>query len=274
MNDTLKIIREVVGRSDPQPQSLPSLSSLQVAATLILDAIAVAETIELQFGEYLLPPEPGYYVPTSAQPVLTPGEYYFQIRPRKGAVPERVVLQSIEQALPNLDIYNRKGKLAVAAPLIKSLSLEPQVPSRGLQVIYSAVDQTLRSNAAWSQRGVGHCGAFLGDHLREQYRACIPDDDDAMYLLTQKRNQLAAQGRTYELATLERQLVQLESNAELRSKLVDATVDLRTEVQQFIGADKWVMHFHYLRGLDIVVEKTVDFRIFDWERRMASGEWK
>jgi hypothetical protein len=46
------------------------------------------------------------------------------------------------------------------------------------------------------------------------------------------------------------------------------------EVKQFMGPDKWVIHLVRRSYLDLVVEKTVDYRIYDWTRRMQSGEWK
>jgi hypothetical protein len=69
-------------------------------------------------------------------------------------------------------------------------------------------------------------------------------------------------------------LPEYRGNIDFLELIAGHLVDVRTEVREFVGPDRWIMHFHTLRGRDIIVEKTIDFRIFDWERRKQAGEWK
>ena len=64
------------------------------------------------------------------------------------------------------------------------------------------------------------------------------------------------------------------NNQEVLGRASDLLLDMRSDLQRFLGNDHWVMHFHHRCGNDYAVEKTIDFRIFDWERRMKDGEWK
>lgn len=231
------------------------MNNYQVTKQLLLDAKPVAEEIEARFGLYLLPPDCGLYLPTSLQPVMRAHEQYYQLMPVEGNLPtvEKIHVQAdIKGAVYNLD-----AERVVPAGQVKRLSAQPQLPVRGLQVVFAAVDHTLRQHAAWAKKPVGHCGAFLAEYLKEDYHQCLPEDEADLEFLRRKG---------YPLQRLQR-------NSELREQLTDALVEIREQVRQFIGQDRWVMHFHYAQGLDIVVDKTIDFRIFDWERRMASGGW-
>ena len=45
-------------------------------------------------------------------------------------------------------------------------------------------------------------------------------------------------------------------------------------LDQYIGHSTWLVWYMRDIGGDIVLEQGTDYRILDWERRMASGEWK
>jgi hypothetical protein len=47
-------------------------------------------------------------------------------------------------------------------------------------------------------------------------------------------------------------------------------------VQKFVGGterDRWTMHFLKTVGTDLHIQKSEDYRVFDWTRRIDSGEW-
>ena len=47
---------------------------------------------------------------------------------------------------------------------------------------------------------------------------------------------------------------------------------IRTIVQKFIGPDTWNIYFVALKRNTIIVEKSIDFRIYDWTQKVLSGE--
>jgi hypothetical protein len=44
-------------------------------------------------------------------------------------------------------------------------------------------------------------------------------------------------------------------------------------IEEFIAADRYHIYFCELRSSDMMLRKTIDYRIYDWIRRMESGEW-
>ena len=48
---------------------------------------------------------------------------------------------------------------------------------------------------------------------------------------------------------------------------------LYDQVTHFIGQDEWYIYFVKLRGVDLVIEKTIDYRVWDWTIRTESGQW-
>jgi len=62
-------------------------------------------------------------------------------------------------------------------------------------------------------------------------------------------------------------------NYELFEQLSSLLIDLRTDLRVFMGQNHWVMHFFKANGSDFYVRKTIDYRIYDWERRMTDGSW-
>lgn len=44
-------------------------------------------------------------------------------------------------------------------------------------------------------------------------------------------------------------------------------------IEEFIAADRCHLYFCELRSADLLIRKTIDFRIYDWTRRMESGDW-
>jgi len=47
----------------------------------------------------------------------------------------------------------------------------------------------------------------------------------------------------------------------------NAVVGIIEETHNFLGKDRWIMHFVRQRGTDIEIEKGIDFRIHDWENK-------
>lgn len=45
-------------------------------------------------------------------------------------------------------------------------------------------------------------------------------------------------------------------------------------IEEFIAADRSHLYFCELRSTDMVIRKTIDFRIYDWTKRTESGEWE
>ena len=45
------------------------------------------------------------------------------------------------------------------------------------------------------------------------------------------------------------------------------------QVSDFVGNDTWHIYFVKFVGIDLVIEKTIDYRVHDWTTRMNNKEW-
>lgn len=132
------------------------------------------------------------------------------------------------------DIYNADGELVLPQGVCDRVQGEPSMPVVGIRLVHAAIDKTLDDNSAWTRKTRKDIVTLWDEMLLPQFRG-NPDVAEAIY---------------------------------------SYTFDLRQMVLDFIGGETWVMHFKKMRGADIVLEKTIDYRIFDWSRRHESGEWK
>lgn len=59
----------------------------------------------------------------------------------------------------------------------------------------------------------------------------------------------------------------------LKSSIHELLAETSRQVREFIGDDRWVIHFCSTLSGDLLIEKSIDWRIWDWEKRMSTGEW-
>lgn len=213
------------------------MSQYKVTKQLFLDALPAASAIETHLGEYMPGAVPGMFLPGHMTPVLRPHESYYQILPSDS-------LKTIKESLPPLeslnpadiqgDVYDSGDQLVLKKRLASTLIRQSTLPMRGIAAVSSAVDWMITDCSAWAKRPGLTLQEALARHLKQEHA----------------------------------------SNLALLNQFSDFLLDIRTDVRQFVGDDVWVVHFHHQRGFDIVLEKTIDFRILDWERRTQTGEWK
>ena len=133
----------------------------------------------------------------------------------------------------NSNIVN-VGNVSYSNVIIKKTEeFENKFPHVGLEIIKTYVNLLLTHKSGWLKFG-----------------SCDPRDSICNYILPEFRNDDAV----YDI-------------------IASILVEVRNDVNDFIGKDDFVMHFVRMRRTDVVIEKTIDFRIFDWNRRMAEGEW-
>lgn len=206
------------------------MTSIKTTQALIIDPVEHGELIESALSGVLKPYQSGYYLPGQSKPVLESGKFYYT-----KSAGQDIPLQGIETV--GTAIYTQDGELAVTAKQVKLLALQPTRPFRGISLVSVLVDQTLDSRAKWRRYTSG------GQEKRS------PADVVSDYLVS-------------ELAVPLPQLALLE----LAEQVVDLTLDLRTEIGSFVGDDHWIMHFQRPWRSNIVIEKSVDYRIHAWEQ--------
>jgi len=101
---------------------------------------------------------------------------------------------------------------------------EPQYPSTGIEMLKIYIDKMLIDNSAWSRCKSENIMKLWEKFIVSEYKHTI---------------------EVYEL-------------------IENLLMDLRIDISTFIGKDKWVMHFRNNSGTDIVIEKSIDYRIHSW----------
>lgn len=117
-----------------------------------------------------------------------------------------------------------KSELKYNNVVIKPMSknVDTTYPAVGMEIIKTYINALLTYNSSWLK-----------------IKTYSTKDDLIKYLLPDYQN-----------------------DDEVMDLLFNMLTEIRTDILQFIGNDKYVMHFMRMRNTDIVIEKTIDFRIY------------
>jgi len=211
---------------------------IPITQRFIFDPLPLANMLEEMFGQYLLPVEPGYYIKGNVKPIMVPGKFYFTVVGSNNDVALKKAIIGIDDI--DNDVYNEQGDVIIPKKAKRLILTKPDVPVRGIKIIESLVDKIIIDRSSkWMHRNPYSVEEMLNEFVLPQYR--FDKNNPAI--------------------------------ANLFDRISNMLVDVRTDVNAFIGVDDWIMHFYKLVGTDIIIEKSTDYRIYDWARRMENGEW-
>jgi hypothetical protein len=193
-----------------------------ILRSLVIDSLPTAFGNEKIVGEYLVPPPAGIYTLGSIEPVMWQARSYYQERPDGAGNRCRVPVRSIEDIQPEFPVINDEGELAVKASQIRLLSNASPLPIRGIEII----ERTLRALLA-------HYGNPENRHHNTE--PC------ALYL------DLVRPQYQHELEIIDQILMRVS--------------DLRAQVKEFAGHDRWIIHFLRRNRTTMFIEKSIDWRI-------------
>lgn len=138
-------------------------------------------------------------------------------------------------------VYDAAGEIIVEKVELPALSKRPTIPYRGICMTRDVAEHIVSTLSRWEINNNYSLRSVLHAHMSETWIATHTTDeiDDAV------------------------------------STLGAHFMGLREEIRRFVGNDGWIMHFVTTWGRTAIkIEKTVDYRIWDWEHRMRNGEWK
>lgn len=216
------------------------LSDLEIEASITLDVGDCAAAIELRCADWLLPAPKGIYSNSQVEPVMVDGGNYYTLV-RKDSHFVRTPVSDLNKIKTNQSVYTNKGDkdiVVVTALQLqnkqKCLSTLPIRPYRGMKVLEALINNQIDSYIAY-KKGTKD----LFDTLSRQF---TPDCAG-------------------------------ESAEECYESILDEYKDMRTDISCFMGKHNWNIYFLKVKGTVITLQRSIDWRAYDWMCRMESKEW-
>jgi hypothetical protein len=211
------------------------MTNITQATTYIFDMLNLAQQIEDEFVGVLPPYQDGWYLPNKEVPAIRKGGTYFV----RGEDKQERPFTKPEDLDIVSNVFDTDGEMVVPWRNFTMLTPRPTLPYNGMRIIKAIVNNLIDGSFAKK--------AYVQSSLTDAIVNVI-------------------YGNTADVPN------HIQYFAE---RVADMAIDLRTDLVNFIGKDKWAMyHVRPLGHTGLIIERGQDFRIMDWERRMASGEWK
>jgi len=212
-----------------------------VTNAMVIDALPFATGIQRLLGPYLVEPEKGVYMRGFLKPILKHGRSYYQSLPSPyDGKPQIVPVMDVQSIVPNVPVTDKEGD-QVMPPMTEQfrdlmLTPFPTVPVTGFQIVCDLVQNTLNSCNRWDlTAGSERIVDILRKHVKDEYQDVLDEKE--------------------------------ERSHQLLGDFEHVVAELIYAVRQFVGADRWIMHNYRLRGRDIIVEKTIDYRIWHFHHQ-------
>lgn len=132
-----------------------------------------------------------------------------------------------------IETVNEQGKRVIHTPTV------------GVEIIYALIARMIDEQASvWSEKVVPSVEEVLMPYVKEEWHYVYDEE--------LKQNVL---------------------NFGVFERIYSIIMDIRTDVRNFLGKDPWIIHFFEEYQTDFVIKKSIDFRIYDWNRRTNNGTW-
>lgn len=223
----------------------------------VLNVLPYASTLEYAFGEVIKPPAIGLYLRGVLNPVLVQGEVYFNVTKtnsyttyvdkRTGQhLGQRPVFESVP-ILPGSDISAMTGEITDSSGNVvipsyamaakeRYLSNMPFLPYRGVEIARCIIEEYI-------SRLTCHGWKIDSENTLRKLLYCEPDRDGI---------------KLWKDGFMER-----------------ALENLLIQVTDFIGPDTYHIYFVKTRGYEVIIEKTVDYRAWQWVKHQEEQElWR
>lgn len=198
-----------------------------VIRSLVIDPLPTAFVIERILGEYLIPPPDGIYTLGHAVPVMRPDRSYYQQRMDAQRGLQRFVVTRIEDIQPGAPVIDTEGEVAVTVSQIPFLSHVSPYPVRAIEIIERTLSEVLRHYGDPADRRHNTDPCTLYlDLVRPQWRQALEIVDQVLLLVS----------------------------------------DLRSQVKEFAGHDRWIIHFLRRQRTTMIIEQSIDWRIVQYYR--------
>lgn len=209
-----------------------------------MDPMPTASLIEAVVGDYLMPPAEGIYFRGKTEPVMSPLAVYHQHKFVNGQrTKETFVVKTIEDIDHHMPVMDLDANVVVTPNQVPFLSYIPPLPVTALKIVEAAVKDVVDSQGMEEYRSKPRHPAWLyGRMINLPWRGDV--------------------GMVAPIDTSVRDAV-LDQITELVS-------GIRSDVKSFCGENPWVIHFLKKHHLELIVEKSVDWRLIDFHNRTGT----
>lgn len=261
---------------------------LKITGTLVLDLGDWVDAVEAAAGPYMLPNPVGLYLPTQCEPVMVAGKPYFYLGEAVDNVATPLPITSLDLPLRD-EVFNERAELIVPKKLLPYLQSEAKFSLRSRNLLVEVIDHVIRNHARWTgSRAKGAWKTNLQSVIRpflfEQFQRSGITVDGVFQFPSDPNDPNFVWGRTGELMQVELEPLNANGVARLSDQdkeffyaaqgiceaITLQITELMGQLTEFLGQDRWIMHFMKVDNTQVRVEKTIDFRIYSWMREHGS----
>lgn len=257
---------------------------MKITGTLVLDLGDWVDAVEAAAGPYMLPNPEGLYLPTQCEPVMEKGKMYFYAGPAVKSVATPIPITSFELPLRD-EVYDVDANLVVPKVHLPYLQPQSRYSLRARNLLVELIDHLVLSHAKWSSQGRirrGHkkvnFDAVIRPFLFEQLQRSGITVDAVHQFPKDPTNPNFVWGETGNIITVEQEptddrgvsrLTEQDKQLFYLSQEICEAIMLQLsemvhQLTEFLGQDRWIMHFMKVDNTMVRVEKTIDYRIYSW----------
>lgn len=274
---------------------------MNVTDTLILDLRPVCVEIDHRLGQFLAPHQPGLYLPYGFDPVIQQGRIYLN----RQANGKTTLFDPTKDVWKAGALYEGQGKLVVDAEQAKKLAPTPTLSPTVIKMIRACTEDLMNKHARWmhptQEKYVETDETLLikQQSARDLYNDRMADIQelansgksvDPRFLQEKMQEAISDLRRSEQEVSNGLNRLENSSVVDLRdsirpyvraeyahdNELLDALeyhlLNLRNSIVDFLGENRWIMHFQKIKMGTLEIEKTVDYRIMQYHR-LTNTPW-
>lgn len=208
-----------------------------ITQTLIVNIYDVARSIEELYSDFLETHKPGFYIGNRLEPVIESGKNYYYKNKTQGEQYQLLGTATLEELMTHDEITDADFKVIFRKTSKVTLVTKSEYPVVGISLIKDYFDSIVNNLSSWKNNSKLSPDEVLSKFLNASAQCLSDHDRDDLFL------------------SIRGQLNDLENN-----------------IRSFIGKDRWVVHFTSMKSkTDYYVEKSIDYRIADWEEKVRLG---
>lgn len=217
-----------------------NINDLEIEATLTLNVEDCASYIETYCADNLLPPPKGIYSNSRIEPVMVDGGNYYTIETKGGHI-KRTPISNLDKVKKGLSVYTEvNGRDSVVVTNLqlqnkdRCLSTFPIRPYRGVKIVEQLLNNQIDGFIKY-RKGSKNLYRGISSHMTTH---TTPEELECLV-----------------------------------GAIKEQYSDIRLVVQEFMGKHDWNLYFIRFKGGTATVQKSIDWRAYDWMCRMESKEW-